>query len=711
MSQVARLRLSPSFRLALISGAIESVRIHLRSGDNVNVRDERGRTPLILAATRGHDEICRLLLQEGACLHARDQFGNDAASTAHAQGHGQIERLIQSWSHVTAGDGRVAAGGIQPEAASLESDEEDVAPVEMQPANASHSAAEICNAEPAAAAPIALETLRPDSTAELDLSGWEEEVETPPPLHDPNISANSVALHRLVTRHVVIDTDEEWDEVEVDLPDPADTRRKGIRFEPDQRENIRLVIVEALRDGRISESRLLQFQACHLDEGQEPNDLHKALRLVCGDLGVVVDDTDAPDPLTVPDESEDEVYGDAAYGAVSYLSRHLAVGDDHYYRFLANAPKAHLSRKEEAALVEKRDQGRLEATRALASCEAVVTKLQKDLENVLAGMLTLRVLIDVDNAEKDDVADGDAAEEDSFSGDPRLAENFEIVRTLADACTRSARDPEYLAQCLRTAGLQDKYFRELCHVSPPGSESRDRIMAGLQAAEAAEMQLVAQNLRLVAHFANSWGRGLTRMERLQEGTFGLIRAARKFSSTRGTKFATYAVWWIRQAIHRAAADTVRIIRVPVHVQEAVKKVDRAVKALEERGISPTVNQIAIESGIPLGRVARLLVPTPEPISSNEVEGEVLELVDPASGSEEVCNENDLRRGVVGLLSTLDPRSERILRLRFGINCDEHTLEEIGQMYDVTRERIRQIEAKALRKLEHPSRSRHLRGAY
>ncbi|WP_162238652.1 sigma-70 family RNA polymerase sigma factor [Methylobacterium sp. Leaf102] len=701
--------------MALLSGAFESVRIHLKSGEDVNVRDEKGRTPLILAATRGHDEVCRLLLQEGACLHIRDESGNDAASTAHARGHLEIEQLILNWLHLNSGNQLVSATEAERDITSTEVVGDNVIAAEIQLIDAPSPVSVIYKSNLPAAFFITPNKLGFDTAGDLDLSGWEEDVEAPTPVNDPIIFTNSVALHGLITRHVVIDTDEGWDEVEIDLPDPIDFRPRGIRLKTSEREDIRLLVVEALRDGRIDESRLTDLQLGSLADGDENRDnFHFALQMILGDLGVHVDDTDSPDPLVFPDEAEEETYGDAAYSAVAYLSRHLAGKDDPYFRFLATMPKERLSRAEEAALAEKRDQGFLGAMRALASCESVIAKLRHDLNYVLSGTIALRLLIDVDGGIKDDAADDDALENEI---DPPLADaassgDMETARMLFNACACAERNPEYLAQCMTVAGLRDRYFRELCDFTPLGSQARVSILAGLRVAEVAQMQLVEQNLRLVAHFANKWGRGLPRMDRLQEGTFGLIRAARKFSGTRGNKFATYAVWWIRQAIHRAAADTSRVIRLPVHVQEASGKVDKAVKALETRSIQyPSIDEIATECGLSSERVAKLLTLTREPISSADVEDEFFEILDPALGPEDNCNKDDLRRAAAGLLSTLDPRSERVVRLRFGIGCEEHTLEEIGQMYDVTRERIRQIEAKALKKLGSPGRCKHLRGAY
>jgi RNA polymerase primary sigma factor len=721
MDAVARMRISPTFRMALLGGAIESVRIHLQSGEDVNACDEKGRTALILAATRGHYEICRLLLQEGANRHARDDAGNDAAATARSRGHLSVEQLIMNWE----------AAGTTP--ASEAPSVADAAPV--QHAVTRHEADVSLRSAPLTPIPQVESITRvtdgatvpeppPPSRGDpdgFDLSGWEEDVDSPVPADDPTVAANASALQKLISRHVVVDTDEAWDDVEIDLPDPADLRPKGIRLSPEQREDIRLLIVEALRDGRITAKRLRGIRIQNVDADDDGRaDFQLALKMVLGDLGILVDDADAPDPSTPPTDRDEEEFGDAAFEALSYLARHLSGSDELYFRFLAEMPKDLLSRAEEVALAEQRDAGVLDAMRALAACDAVVAKLSMDLKRVISGAIPARAIIEVDAPSRGEASQStqgeddheDEAETEASPTDAGPTPDLETIGVLLDACRRADRDPEHLARCLAAAGLQDAYFRDLCHASPPGSSTRGAIVMGLKAAEAAEMELVQRNLRLVAHVAKTWGGGLPRMDRIQDGTLGLIRAARKFSGSRGNKFATYAVWWIRQAISRAAADTRHAIRLPVHLQDARRKVTRALKALEESVVGePSLDEIATECGLPPEHVRKLLRIVSQPISFADAEDEVAAVADPAPGPDDIVNQDDLRREVAALLSTLDPRSERVVRLRFGIGCEEHTLEEVGQMYQVTRERIRQIEAKALRQIGHPARSKHLRGAY
>ena len=254
---------------------------------------------------------------------------------------------------------------------------------------------------------------------------------------------------------------------------------------------------------------------------------------------------------------------------------------------------------------------------------------------------------------------------------------------------------------------------------PQLKEVNKRITKGESKIRRAKKDMIEANLRLVISIAKKYtNRGLQFLDLIQEGNIGLMKAVDKFEYRRGYKFSTYATWWIRQAITRSIADQARTIRIPVHMIETINKLNRISRQmLQEMGREPTPEELSERMEMPEDKVRKVLKIAKEPISMETPIGDEDDttlgdfIEDPLQSSPiDAATENNLTEATGDVLGSLTAREAKVLRMRFGIGMNtDHTLEEVGKQFDVTRERIRQIEAKALRKLRHPSRSAHLKG--
>ena len=300
---------------------------------------------------------------------------------------------------------------------------------------------------------------------------------------------------------------------------------------------------------------------------------------------------------------------------------------------------------------------------------------------------------------------------------PEITPTEEDLQNVAEE--ELVEDPEALAETFKLDDPVRMYLKEIGKIKLLTPEEELELAKRMsEGDQEAQKQMAEANLRLVVSIAKRYvGRGMVLLDLIQEGNLGLIKAVEKFDYTKGYKFSTYATWWIRQAITRAIADQARTIRIPVHMVETINKVIRTAHSMvQSLGRDPTAEEISKEMDLPVEKVEEILKIAQEPVSletpiGEEEDSHLGDFIQDEAASEpaEAASYNLLREQLVDVLKTLTPREETVLRMRFGLE-DGHprTLEEVGKEFNVTRERIRQIESKALRKLRHPSRSKKLK---
>ncbi|EZQ19508.1 RNA polymerase sigma factor RpoD [Halopseudomonas bauzanensis] len=741
----AQLTLNPLLRMAAIAGVEVAVKLHIARGDNLDARDGKNATPLMLASARKKKGIVRLLLAAGATPGLLDSEGRDALAYAERGGCPECMAMLRE---------ALDAFGRESESGVL--DEDLLPPSELPPVNvtaidASHTSRSCkldCYETPNETAAVATQAngvrvfdsrlipgasvleealcLDPgehvlaeavsdtaakehanfiyldDEPLNLEFeSDWVEESEAIAPKGDETVSEKITALQVVIGQHKAIDTDLEWDDVDLFLPERA------LPLEKDDVKGLRGLILRGLREGSVSETALVDL--CREANASRNEETERLLTFVLGDLGVVIDEwAELAEHLdTLEPTAEEEL----RLSEILEFAEDLASSRNEPLRLYSKGLKKELLRaEEEIALGQEMEDARGQALDALScwpSGLAVVFESADKVANGEAGsemFASRRDLADERDAQTSGASDDDEAddEKDDFGLDSDATAFLSAVAEARSAGNDSAR----VRNALAAAGLFRGFLLDLSR-NANADLSGAAFSSAIHRQEAAREKMILSNLRLVLSIAKKfrWSE-LPFDDLVQEGNLGLIKAVERFDWRKGFRFSTYATWWIRQQISRGIADKGRTVRVPVHMQDLARKTLLERDKCEAEIMRPeTERETSTRTGIALDKL-KLLLTVFEKISSlDEIaagsESTLLnslleeESSDPAIAAEVAS----LRAILLDMIGALDERSAEVITLRFGLSQDEAmTLEEVGSRFGVTRERIRQIESKALGKL-------------
>jgi RNA polymerase primary sigma factor len=687
-------KLGALFRLAIRSGAADAIALHIQRGEPVNGRDGAGLTPLMLAAMHNQLGVCVRLLDIGADPALVDSDGRTALVLAAAHGHSAVAALLSGFELPSPGSPGVPPYKIPPLA------DEQTVPGAAPEAVIESVAVEILALTTAVAAtseklPVTLHEHADGPSHEEpddDTNGWLPDEAVIPPSHDAECAAAATQAQRSLSTHRRANTEADWSDVEFSLPEvelqlPAISRGELPAIEE--------LIAIGLGNGLVTAGDF--WQALESDCGSRIDDAGVALQRVLDDLGIFLEEgsrTFDARPAVNPED---------VLEALDAFEEYLPEAADPAVYHIASARKSELIKREDEERIGRRmDMALGSLTRALVSLP------ESDWNMVFPP----DVLPDPSGESPEDG--------DEFAGTTNGTNDVEDDADDGQLDFRSyvARVRSGMAEYGREAAVPRPRSQELTRLLELAKEHAwamaDGIVGSVDGYERARDQLVLANLRLAVHTAYSYrGRGLPLEDLIQDGNLGLMRAAEKFDFRRGFKFSTYATAWVRQSIMRGLADKVRLIRLPVHVVEKVNLVDRTRRELSRgRSSEASVGEVAARLSLTAEAVGRIVGFDRQVFSLDDCGTAVAPdtpdpslIVDASPDPLQVAASKSLSLAIGKMFGELKNRESKVLTLRFGLDgLDPMTLEEVGTAFDVTRERIRQIEAKAIRKLRHRSRA-------
>lgn len=739
--------LNSFFRMAVVAGVEDAVRLHIERGDDLNARDAGSQTPLMLAAARNKPQICRLLLAAGADPHLSDLRGNNALAIANTKGSHEVALLLEAACASTVktrntGDpcdlnetstNYESIVGIGP------SSENTGANVTPDLNSTDHDKVIECTALKIVTAVQQID-LDSDGTM-LDLSGWEAEPELVMSDGDPMVLSTATDVQNAISRHAPIDISVDWDDFEAFLPERASPLPKA--DDAEAMERLRILLLRAIREGSVPNQSIEDLT---ISDDQTPdNDAETLLRMVINDLGAETDERHEYSTyhesflahVDKRESSEEEQIIDEAISFIDELESGRNNPLRHYQRDFQRS--ALLTADEEVTLSKAMENAIECALDALAisnsGIKAVIhaAELVKNKEKPLRWMsfgsrgddVDTGVQQSVTNQFQKGVLDHDwksdkglefEAEADEITPDDDLSDFLANADRLW-AITQRIETPttpnnKAMREALGSLGLSGAYLLELDESGRIAEiEPAYELHLAMKAYLAARDRMVVTNLKLVYSIAKKYlYSGMALDDLLQEGNIGLLKGVERFNWRRGFRFSTYATWWIRQQVSRYVADKGRTIRVPVHIHEKLQRIDHVKRDFEaDYGRTPDVAEIAELVELAPHKVTAYMKIEGEPLPIHELDIDSMIASDArdeytAPDPMDIVAKKERATVVRKMLATLKLKEEQILRMRFGIGKgDAMTLDEIGTQMGLTRERIRQIESKAIRYLKKPDR--------
>lgn len=713
-------RLNSLLRLAAISGVEVAVSLHIRRGDDLNARDESGATPLILAAARRRKGAVKLLLEAGADPALSDSNGKNALDHALVAGCSEtISLLAEAMARLE--EDRTGSSEAVPVESQIimesgfcaVSEENDLRMAIEVPDQANFSSPDSLDNDLSGMQFTQLNEFEiPGSAGSLSDAvyedDWVAEEELAAPEGDESVLEGARQVHEAIGRHKAIDGDKDWSEINLRLPS------KAVSFQSAKQEDgqdndwaIRVLLLAALREGIVSESAI--SDVCSDIDGERNEEAERLLGFVVTELGAaVVEWAGKEDPFRGKPSSEEEAILDEAMDFLKELS---SKSNDPFRFYSKDIRGGLLGAAEEISLGRTIEEAGNDALVALAGWPkglemlyAAADEVEQGVENFDSFSAAREFLID---------SEAERREEKLSQGDDEteVDEGAQAFVSAVGAIRAAEGDSQSVAEALKSLGLKRSFLWGLAaHAELDSSGAKFQL--ALRKQSLARDRMIVSNLRLALSIAKKYAwSDLPFDDLVQEANIGLMKAVDRYDWRKGFRFSTYATWWIRQQVSRSIADTAKVIRAPVHVQEAARKILQERDKIEaDIGRSASLAETARRVGMPPSKVELLMSVFSKAESLDETDPEagfpaVDLIVDPeAKDPADIIEQLDLHETLMKLLGEIDDRSRHVILLRFGLESDDAlTLEDVGKHFDVTRERIRQIESKAIRKLAHQSR--------